>query len=314
MIIVELKKKGVINSIFKFRLGLCLLLFFGCEREPNSPIHFSNGKFVLSSNHLKVEVDPNVGGRITSFKLGDRDIILQKVINKQNYGSTLWPSPQNWPWPPSSTLDRMAYASFIQNDTLFLTSYPDQLTGLKFSKSFWMDQQKDVLRINYTITNISNHVVSVGPWEVTRVAPGGLSFFPVDSLLDPPLSNLKSTYTKSGITWFQFKNELVTTDQKLFQGGKSGWLAHINNGLLFVKSFPDITPKQVAPGQGEVEIFANEYHTYVELENHGTYSMLEPGESLYYPVSWYLQQLDPAINAELFNEELLHAATRLVTH
>ena len=302
----------VTKNIFKFSLGICLF-FFSCEQESRSQIQFSEGKYVLTSNDLKVEVDPNTGGRITSFKLGEKDILLQKNINKENYGSTLWPSPQNWPWPPSSVLDRMAYASSVHGDTLILISYPDQLTGLKFSKSFSIDERKNALTIQYTITNISSQSLWVGPWEVTRVPSGGISFFPVDSLIKQPLSNLKSTFTKRGVTWFKFNETLLTSDQKLFQGGRLGWLAHINNGLLFVKSFPDIKHNEVAPGQGEVEIFASEFHTYIELENHGTYSFLKPGESLHYPVIWYLQRVNPSIKAALFNDDLVNSVNAMVT-
>jgi hypothetical protein len=303
----------VVKGVFIFSVGVCLLFFSGCYRDADSAIQFSHGKYVLHSNDLTVEIDPNIGGRITSFKLGDLDILLQKTANKENYGSTLWPSPQNWPWPPSSVLDRMAYASSIQGDTLYLTSYPDQLTGLKFSKSFYIDELKNALRIHYTIINVSNQALSVGPWEVTRVPSGGISFFPVDSLLQQPLSTLESTFTKRGVTWFKFNEALLTSDQKLFQGGRLGWLAHINNGLLFVKSFPDIKKNEVAPGQGEVEIFASEYHTYVELENHGMYSKLKPGESIHYPVTWYLKLLNPTMKAEMFNDDLVNSVNALVT-
>ena len=303
----------MIKRVFKFSLGISLFFFFACERAPISLIHFSNGKYILTSKDLKVEVDPNTGGRITSFKLGDQDILLQKNINKENYGSTLWPAPQNWPWPPSSVLDRMAYASSVQGDTLILTSYPDQLTGLRFSKSFSINVRQNALTIQYTITNISEQSLSVGPWEVTRVPSGGISFFPVDSLSQQPSSNLESTFTKRGVTWFKYNKSLLTSDQKLFQGGRLGWLAHINNGLLFVKSFPDIKQNEVAPGQGEVEIFVSEFHTYIELENHGMYSFLKPGESLHYPVTWYLQLVNPSIKAEMFNDDLVNAVNAIVT-
>jgi hypothetical protein len=293
---------------------ISLLLFIGCKRESDQQIRFSDGKYVLQSNDLQVEIDPNTGGRITSFRLGDIDMLLQKAVNKENYGSTLWPSPQNWPWPPPSTLDRMAYAASIQRDTLNLTSYPDPVTGLQFSKSFWINRLQKSLTINYIITNISNKSISVGPWEVTRVPSGGICFFPSDSLTQLPSSNLKSTYSTNGTIWFKFDEKLVDTNQKLFQGGRLGWLAHVNNGLLFVKQFPDITMNEVAPGQGEVEIFADEYHTYIELENHGAYSVLKPGECLHYPTIWHLKYLDANMRPEIFNQELIQVVNDIISY
>ena len=293
---------------------LSLLFFMGCKRELDQPLRFANGKYVFQANELQVEIDPNTGGRITSFKLGNIDMLLQKSINRENYGSTLWPSPQNWPWPPPPVLDRMAYAASIQGDTLNLSSYPDPVTGLQFSKSFWINSSKEALTINYTITNISNKSISVGPWEVTRVPSGGICFFPSDYLTQLPSSNLKSTYTKSGTTWFKFDQKLVDTNQKLFQGSRLGWLAHVNNGLLFVKQFPDVARNEVAPGQGEVEIFADEYHTYIELENHGTYAVLKPGESLHYPTIWHLKYLSSNMKPEIFNQELIQAVNKIISY
>lgn len=287
------------------------MLFSQCERDGNSPIQFLGSKYVLRSRDLTVEIDPNIGGRITSYKLGDVDVLLHKTINKENYGSTLWPSPQNWPWPPSSVLDRMAYASNIQGDTLHLHSYPDPVTGLRFSKSFWIDKEKQALTINYFITNISTNPISVGPWEVTRVPYGGICFFPSDSLIDPPQSNLLATQSK-GITWFKHNVNNAESAQKYFGGAKLGWLAHVNSGVIFVKTFPDIDITKIAPGQGEVEIYANKSNTYLELENHGAFSTLKPGESLSYPTRWYLKSLNPGIKPEILNQELIKAVNTII--
>lgn len=30
--------------------------------------------------------------------------------------------------------------------------------------------------------------------------------------------------------------------------GKEGWLAHVKNGIIFIKQFPDMLPSGAAPG------------------------------------------------------------------
>ena len=79
--------------------------------------------------------------------------------------------------------------------------------------------------------------------------------------------------------------------QKLFSTAYGGWMAHYYRGLLFVKCFPDIRPDEVPPGQGEVEIFVAPKGRYLELENHGKYVELQPGESLMYRQKWFLKDV-----------------------
>ena len=64
--------------------------------------------------------------------------------------------------------------------------------------------------------------------------------------------------------------------------------------LLFVKNFPNTKVSELPPGQGEVEIFAQEGGLYIELENHGPYTNLKPGEYLTYMEKWYLRKVNPA--------------------
>ena len=70
----------------------------------------------------------------------------------------------------------------------------------------------------------------------------------------------------------------------------------MSNGLLCIKKYPDITIVSLTTDQGEVEIFAQENGLYIELENHGPYTTLKPGDALIYDKSWYLQTIDTALN------------------
>jgi hypothetical protein len=61
-----------------------------------------------------------------------------------------------------------------------------------------------------------------------------------------------------------------------------------------VKSFADTLPAQAAPGEAEIEIYANAGHTYVEVENQGAYVSLAPGAATSWRVRWTLRKLDLA--------------------
>ena len=99
------------------------------------------------------------------------------------------------------------------------------------------------------------------------------------------------TYTSEmNWQWIQFIAK-ERQNRKIFADAK-GWLAFANDGLLFVKQFPDITTTNAAPDEDEVEIYFNRGNTYTEIENQGAYITLQPNEQTTWTVRWTLQQID----------------------
>lgn len=249
-----------------------------------------NGIYEIKVADVVMAVNANLGARIISFRLKDQEILSTPKINAENYGSTLWLSPQIWKWPPSPVLDAEPYQVTLNKKVLTLTSGPDDISGCVMSKTIAANNADSSFSINYTIINISSKDKSLAPWEVTRVPGGGLTFFPIGTPGGFSKSNLV-TEDLNGICWFQYQPELVTGHQKLFRNGAEGWLAHCNHGLIFIKQFPDIGIEKEAPHETEIEIYTNKDKTYIELENQGGYKTLHPGESLSLKVKWYLRKL-----------------------
>jgi len=105
-----------------------------------------------------------------------------------------------------------------------------------------------------------------------------LTFFPMgDGGPRKGPQDLLNTTIVDGVAWFAYDAAAITADQKLFADGREGWIAHVDGDLLLVKSFADTLPAQAAPGEAEIEIYANAGHTYVEVENQGAYVSLAPG-------------------------------------
>ena len=88
-----------------------------------------------------------------------------------------------------------------------------------------------------------------------------------------------------GISWYQI--DVANQNRKVNADGK-GWLAYLNNNLLMVKKFQDLSPSQPAPEEAEIQVYVNRGKTYVELESQGAYTELKAGESLSWTVKWYL--------------------------
>lgn len=262
----------------------------------------------IQSGNVSITVDPRVSGRIVSFAINGKNVLTDSGVHSFNYGSTLWPAPQSeWRWPPYEALDKDPYQVEISNAReILLKSIPDSVSGLQFSKHF--STKKKYFSIIYSIKNISGKLRKVAAWEVTRVDTSGRAFFPLSGEAPMDKSSLQNIKKIDDYLWYDPDYEKLESSQKYFGYGKKGYLGWVTGNILFVKSFPDIRPDQPAPGQAEIEIFAHAQYPYIELENHGPYVNLQPGETLNYEVKWYLKKL----RENLTDEEIIEQAESLV--
>src|SRR5690606_41162088 len=67
---------------------------------------------------------------------------------------------------------------------------------------------------------------------------------------------------------------------------------------VLITKFSDVAPDKAAPGEGEIELYANPDKTYIEIEEQGAYVELPPGKSLEWEVIWYLKNLPEKIRVE----------------
>ncbi|NJK86343.1 MAG: hypothetical protein HC906_10605 [Bacteroidales bacterium] len=241
----------------------------------------------LSTGPLQVSINVKEGGRIVSLKFDTIELLSGKNVHNSNYGSTFWTSPQSeWGWPPPLQTDSKPYSINEYNDhVLNIMASADDL-GYKVGKKFSVNDADTSLTIIYSIRNTTDSIKKVAPWEITRVAATGLTFFAKGAEKPLEISNLYGSDTLDHY-WLQY---IPGSASKLFMNGK-GWLAHADKGLLFIKEFPDISPVEPAPGEEEVEIFLNEGGTYIELENQGAYVEIQPDRIIEWQVKWYLRKL-----------------------
>ncbi|MEO6600338.1 MAG: hypothetical protein ABIQ16_10730 [Polyangiaceae bacterium] len=263
----------------------------------------TNGsKYSLNFGSTYFEVDANLGGRITSFKAGGAELLADAATTELDFywGSTFWPSPQSlFALPPTddsiSNIDRNPYTVTLKGDVLTLTSALNlKKPLLVVTKKFWPDVAREAVVIEYTMTNGGTDALAVAPWEVTRVAGGGLTFYPETTAPVLHDSNfvMPPTSLTAGVRWFQHDASVVN-GTKFFADGKDGWISHVtglSRDLLLIKTFPDIQPAQSPAGEAEIEIYA--VPTYVEVEQQGAVQTLAAGESsAHWTVRWYARKL-----------------------
>lgn len=260
-----------------------------------------------------LEVDAATGARVTAFRIGDDNVLIGPEIDPLNYGSTFWTSPQaDWRWPPVLEIDSDPYHVEGSPGVPVFVSRPGPPLGIAVSKRFDVDARREAVAITYRLLNRSDAVQKAAAWEISRVPAGGLTFFPVGDGVFAP-SNL-SVREIEGVLWFAYDPEPITDHQKVFADGREGWIAHVDpvRKLILVKVYPPVVRAEQAPGEAQIEVYANPEHTYVEVEEQGRYETLPPGEEASFTVTWYLRRLPGGMTPTAGNRDLLAYVRELV--
>ncbi len=280
--------------------------------EPIAP-RTADGPYVIAWNDLVLEVDARTGGRVTALRLGGRNLLTEPSVDPGNFGSTFWTSPQSvWGWPPVPEIDHAPYRASIDGHTLIMRSTRSASLGLEVEKLISADRARGALLFEYRIHNLGDAPRQTAPWQITRVAPGGLTFYPSGEGSYAP-SNLH-VRDQAGVTWFDYDKSHISDHNKLFADGREGWLAHVDRerDALLVKTFPVVPRASHAPGEAQIEIYANPAHTYIEVEVQGAYEAVPPGGALVWQIVWLVRHLPPNLPITVGSAPLLSHVRALV--
>ena len=253
-----------------------------------------------SLGDVSLEVDATRGARIVAFRHADVSVLTGPAVNELNFGSTFWTSPQSqWGWPPIVEIDSEPYTVSGQGADVSFASRSAPALGVRVTKCFRARRATKTFAITYEIANDATEPRTIAPWEISRVFTGGLTFFPSGDGIEAP-SNL-AVKLAAGMTWFDYDAKAITDHQKLFAHGAGGFLAHVDRAhrLMFVKTFPEIGRAEQAPGEAQVELYADPAHTYVEVEEQGAYATLAPGGRSSWTVGWKLLPLPSTLDLRL---------------
>jgi hypothetical protein len=275
------------------------------------PPRLQGGRHVLAWDDVSFEVDARTGGRVTALRLAGRNLLTGPEIDPGNFGSTFWTSPQSsWGWPPVPEVDHAEYRASIEGSAIVMRSARSPHLGVEIEKQFSADRARGAVTFEYRIHNLGAAPIQTAPWQITRLGPGGLTFYPSGEGSFPP-SNL-GVQDALGATWYDYDQAAITDHQKHFADGREGWLAHVDRDALLVKTFAAVPRAGHAPGEAQIEIYASPAHTYVEVEAQGAYETVAPGEALSWRVVWLARRLPSQLPIAVGSEPLLAHVRALV--
>jgi len=279
--------------------------------EPDAKLVVRGARHRLESGPYAIEIDADDGGRIVEFSLEGKNALASRDDSPVAYGNSFWPSPQSdWDWPPPPELDRLPWQPKSDAGAIALESQANAALGLRARERVSFSGSSGVLRLDYTLENVGAAPRRVAPWQNSRVRPGGLTFYPSNGATLPG-STLELPII-DGVAWLLHDPNTMRENKKSFADGKEGFLAHVEQDLLFVKDWDDVPREKQAPGEGEVELYEDKTGRFVEIEEQGPYEELAPGASLVWTVAWLLERLAPGVAVEPGNPALVEAARRLV--
>jgi hypothetical protein len=268
------------------------------------PIERAHGKLALELGPLYFEVTPSHGARVTSLRHDGIELLVQTGSENfaDAFGSTFWPSPQRWSWPPPAEIDHGAYsASVDRHGVIRALGRPHLETGLTVAKKFSANLEREAIELVYAMTNSGREVVQWAPWEITRMPATGLAFWPTGSAPrgDIPMQSR----VEHGHTWCDPSQ--TAGEGKLFADGAGGYLAYLVGDRLLIKQFEDQPASAAAPDEAEIELYVNRDHTYVEVENQGAYATIVPGQTLSWRVVWYVRRLPASVTPNVSCTDLI---------
>jgi hypothetical protein len=270
------------------------------------------GRIAFAWDDLALELDPAVGGRVTGIRLGGRNLLTGPEVDPGNYGSTFWTSPQStWGWPPIPEVDHLAYKVALSPTGAVLRGGVSPVLGVEIEKRVAVHRARNAVVFDFAIHNRGEVPVRMAGWQITRVGPGGLTFFPTGAGTFAP-SNL-TVHEASGVTWYPFDAAQVTDHQKLFADGREGWIAHVDRDALLVKTFAVVPRAQQPPGEAQIEIYATPVHSYVEVEVQGAYDSIPPGGALLWRITWLVRRLPQGLPVAVGSGPLLELVRGLVS-
>jgi hypothetical protein len=247
------------------------------------------------------------GGKITEFSLNGRNILTGPEVNVDYYGSSFIVGPEEaiGGFPPPAPFDFSDYSVAVDElkRTIVLTGENYPPLNLKLKKTFTPDIENLSVDIVYTIINTGGEPSTWAPWEITRVAPNGLTFYPQgEGAPKVPWGTFDYIQTER-ITWFKHDETVNAAPGKLFSDGADGWVAHTDGKLLLIKVHEDVPVADQAPGEAEVEIFS--IGDYVEVEALGPYGEIPAGGEVSWSTTWYLRELPEGMEATAGNDALV---------
>ena len=204
-------------------------------------------------------------------------------------------SKKDQPWPPDPWMEYGNYSIIEQSESSVTLEGPESpVTGLKITKTVSIEPSGQV-NLKTEAVNTRKSAVSWDLWSNTRFPPLTPFFVPVKEANNVRNDNLGQViipyFIEGGLfTYAPSPDPSQSIQNKAFMQPSEPWIAALTNGKVFIKSFDQIPLESIHPEHSAVEIYmltpSDENPGLLELEAHGEYKTLQPGETMSWTETW----------------------------
>lgn len=183
------------------------------------------------------------------------------------------------------------------------------ISGIQKIMEIRMAEKKNEIVVTHRLINRSRMAVSLAPWALSVMAPGGMAIIPLPAKI-PHTKRLTHNQEWSlwgytdfadgrwtlGSRYIFFRQDRKCGPGKLGIDHREGWAAYQLGTTVFVKKFERIEGAVYPDGGMNFETFSNE--DMLEVETLGPLVTLKPGRSLKHVETWQLFKNVPKIRTE----------------
>jgi len=278
----------------------------------------------ISNDSVDLFITTDVGPRIIAYQhLGGHNVF--KVYEDQAGGTNedewrirgghrFWLAPEdkelsyhidNWP------------VHWRENDVtgeVIIDSVQTKPSTIRKSLAISLDRFGSGVRIRHTATNEAFEPVTLAPWALSVMRPGGLEIIPQPPLGEHPRDLLPNRaailwpYTDLSDPRWTFGSRFWLLRQsegfpptKLGLAHHEHWIGYVMEDALFIKSFEYTNGANYPDGGCNFETFTD--HEMLEIESLGPLTTLEPGQSVTHTERWHVFELTEQMSIE--SEEAL---------
>lgn len=270
----------------------------------------------LSNSRISVWLTEEFGLRIIGLALNGHDNVLAhvpeariEVDGGEDYllrgGHRLWYGPE---LPETTYLpDNRPVKTSFEAGVVEQRQPVDESTGVEKAWRVRLDGDSANLTLEHQLTNTGAEPITLAPWAITMLKPGGLGIFPQKveptdpNGLQPNRSLVLWPYTSVQSEFIQWMDDGIFVRAALEENAikigfpnPAGWLAYLHEDQVFVKSTKfDRTANYIDRGASS-QVYCNP--DVIELETLGPQVQLQPGDKVEHHEHWELSPTDECRN------------------
>ncbi len=218
-------------------------------------------------------------------------------------GHRLWHSPEVR--PRTTCPDNHPISWWQDLGWLHLQAPPETTTGIRKEISIRLDEDRNAVRLVHRLTNVGLWPVTLAPWAISVMAPGGTAILPQEPFrphpegLQPVRTVALWSYTDMDDPRLRWGRRYIRMSQsaegqplKIGASNTQGWVSYVHPAGIFIKRFAYESTASYPDLGCNCELFTN--HRMLELESLGPMATLEPGATVAHEEDWFIFRPDGA--------------------